>query len=554
MITRRKFVGISVAGVSGLAVGAWWLKDHLSLESLFSQPESQPDDPIQILKDPAQTEFTGDNVHRAHEYLWKRQEWMDKVAAQPPSIEKAKVVIIGGGISGLTAAYQLRDLKPIILEQALQFGGNSKGESWEKVPYSIGAAYIGLPDPEAPSTQFLDELGLSKDYRILKEDSAAVIFRGKRVEGFWEGKTDPARAEEFKRARAAFKDVLENSYPAIPPKAGDAMSVEALAELDSISLRDWMQNKVGDLHPHVEEFIELYCWSTYGASMREISAAQGLAFISADLEGIAVFPGGNARISQQILRKLEAAELKPGLRAGCMVLDVAHQGDRVAVTYVDGQGNFQQIHADACVMATPKFIAAKVISTPLNPGQLEAIQKIRYRAYLVGNILIRGKLESHHYDSFILRGGLEKGVQEESLERGFTDVIMGGWASHDKANASVLTLYQGIPFEGGRPLILGMTLDQARTNFSKNVPDLLKALGIGADRIASVRMSRWGHPLCASDVGLIAEGWLERARQPIGNRIFFAQQDNWGSPGYECAYSAGAEAASAVRRLHGAHV
>ena len=67
----------------------------------------------EIINATNQREFSGDRPHFAHEVLWNKNHFFQKAGGIPAASERAKVVIIGGGMAGLAAAFQLKDLKPI---------------------------------------------------------------------------------------------------------------------------------------------------------------------------------------------------------------------------------------------------------------------------------------------------------------------------------------------------------------------------------------------------------------------------------------------------------
>ena len=80
------------------------------------------------------------------------------VGNPPPISETIDVAVIGGGISGLTSAYLLREHNPVIFEMHNQFGGAARGEVWNGVPYSFGNAYVITPDPGTFLESFYQEL------------------------------------------------------------------------------------------------------------------------------------------------------------------------------------------------------------------------------------------------------------------------------------------------------------------------------------------------------------------------------------------------------------
>ena len=48
-----------------------------------------------------------------------------------------------------------------------------------------------------------------------------------------------------------------------------------------------------------------------------------------------------------------------------------------------------------------------------------------------------------------------------------------------------------------------------------------------------VRLTRWGHAMPIPRPGYIANGLVETAHRPIGNNLYFVNQDNWALPAVE---------------------
>ena len=61
----------------------------------------------------------------------------------PPATQKHDVVIVGGGVSGLTSAYLMRDKDFLLLEKEPHWGGNSYLEEYNGVAYATGGAFSG---------------------------------------------------------------------------------------------------------------------------------------------------------------------------------------------------------------------------------------------------------------------------------------------------------------------------------------------------------------------------------------------------------------------------
>lgn len=76
----------------------------------------------------------------------------------PSDNDTYETVIVGAGLSGLTAAWYLRDRKILILEEANDPGGNITCGAWQGWYYSHGALYFSQPEPEMQ--QFIRDLNL----------------------------------------------------------------------------------------------------------------------------------------------------------------------------------------------------------------------------------------------------------------------------------------------------------------------------------------------------------------------------------------------------------
>ena len=75
----------------------------------------------------------------------------------PDATRKADIVIVGGGIAGLSAAYFLRGKDWLLLEKEDHFGGNAYQEEFDGQPYATGSAYAFAADD---GDQLADEIGL----------------------------------------------------------------------------------------------------------------------------------------------------------------------------------------------------------------------------------------------------------------------------------------------------------------------------------------------------------------------------------------------------------
>ena len=128
---RRDFIKFVVAGA--VAAGC-----PVDLSLLAAPPEKSP-------------EVEGEDNHICH------QVRDGKVFTRPPVSAHHDVVIVGGGVSGLTAAYLLRNHDFLLLEKEPHWGGNAYLMEFQGNAYATGAAFIGANEL---AYGFAKEIGL----------------------------------------------------------------------------------------------------------------------------------------------------------------------------------------------------------------------------------------------------------------------------------------------------------------------------------------------------------------------------------------------------------
>jgi hypothetical protein len=557
---RREFVKYGCSSLLTLS---------LSKRGILEKAQATSDSPI-IITDPnpiqaltwnqfSSTDFNGDDIERSHEALWNRDEYLLNKGGIPAVSEFVDTVVVGGGCSGLLAAHFLKGRNPVVLEQGTNFGGNSRGEYFQgQSPYSIGAAYVTKPDSSSLSYQVLDQLGLLPQMRAEGPAESKVFYQNRFFQGFWNGATDPTAHSQFQLINAHFQQILATQYPAIPWSASDSdsnnLSLQDLFALDKLSFWDWLQATFGQIHPHILEYFQLYCWSSFGASIDELSAAQALNFLTAETNEVLALPGGNAAITQALVNSQWQTGGPQTLRAGCIVLDITIEGEGVRVCYEGPDRLLRTIKANWCVVAAPKFVAKRIVSD-MSSEQRQACDAIEYRAYVVANVFVDWREHrisqsqfSPCFDLYCLEG--EAPPSPSALRppvRPFTDVCFGSWAAGDPGQLGILTVYKPLPYQGARQFLFSpLSHGKYRHTFESGIRNLLQKLNVEEKNVLGLRLSRWGHALPVAAKGALSQGHLERAARPIAGKIFFANQDNWVNPCFETAVAAAATAANSI--------
>src|SRR5277367_5566538 len=160
---RRKFLGLSSAGLIGLS-----LKTDRAIAGTFVNESFQAG---HLLRD--RTTFP----------TAKR-------------IEKIPVVIVGGGIAGLSAAWRLRKrgfTDFVLLEMNDAAGGNARWGENEITPYPWAAHYVPVPGPKAEYVRELfEDLNVLKNGQWEERDLCFAPQERLFLYGRWQDGIEPA--------------------------------------------------------------------------------------------------------------------------------------------------------------------------------------------------------------------------------------------------------------------------------------------------------------------------------------------------------------------------
>lgn len=521
-LSRRDILKAGVA-VSGTALFPW-----LGCAGKAVPETVPPDEGWLSARDPIARQlessslFSGDNPDAGHKFL--RDAVLAPKGIKPSRSEK--FVVIGGGVSGLACAYLHRDLRPVVLEQAPRFGGNSKGESWSGIDYTIGAAYLTETEDESPlMREFYAPLGIPAKWKAAKNDWVEVKGRLRKLD-----------SKQFKRFEEFLHDTYDKKFPDIPRRADSAVSEKEFREWDGESFYTFLKKRI--LHappePLLYSLIEHYCFAAFGGSSREISGAGGLNFMASEIKGTKALPGGNSCVASGLFRKTVEAVGANHFLAGTTVTSVRVEDSGVIVEYLDAEREMRALRADRAIVAAPKFIAHRIVQG-LGEKQREMMEKVKYRSYVVGNACITGQFSKDFYDVYLLGDGRIRGdAERDANEQRATDAVASQWCYPQSPANSVLTLFRASPFDSGRARLLSQPNPEAlRSEFRMQAEWLLRLVGKPDAKVTDVRVTRWGHPLPLCEIGLLSSGYAEMVTSPVSDRIFFCNQDDWLMPAIE---------------------
>jgi monoamine oxidase len=310
--------------------------------------------------------------------------------ALPRASSPKKVVVIGAGLAGLTAAYELQQAghDVTVLEARSRPGGRvyTLRDKFDDNLYAEAGA-MAFNSSYKQLLRYTSQFELpTVEYPA--QQNSVVFARGKRlviqrgVEPVWPFKLT---TEEKSLGRAG----LDEKYLApLRKEVGNPLDPlwpdASLAPYDRLTVEQFLLTRGVS-----QEAVDLLKLSLYGPDYDKVSALEtlcGESFEYSD-DKFLTFRGGNDQ-----LPKAFASRIGDRVRYSAAVTKIQDTGERAVVTVSDSStskpsASQQQIEADRVIVATPFAVLRNIeIAAPLPDAKRNAIQKMRYapviRVYL----------------------------------------------------------------------------------------------------------------------------------------------------------------------------
>lgn len=475
----------------------------------------------------------------------------------PSSESRKAIVIVGGGVAGLSAGWELkkRGLRDfVMLEMGHVLGGNSVSGSNSVSAYPWGAHYVPLPGPEAVFTRELfEELGVITgygdrglpvyhEYHICAYPQERLLVNGQWQEGFIPnmGASEEdirefdsffSTMDELKRARGA------DGKRAFVIPVDESSRDGRFLRLDEISMARYMEEK-GWKSKCLLWHVDYCCRDDYGAGMSQVSAWAGIHYFAsrngeganAEPSALLTWPEGNGWITGKL-----AERIKNEVRTNAMVTSVEHAGSGAVVDYYDaGAKKSHRIHADAVIFSAPRFVASHVVKglrgvTPKNA------ETPAYSPWMVANITLdstpRGPGAPVAWDN----------VRYGSWSLGYVVATHQGLASHPRE--TVITMY--FPLDNQSPASARKQADAKTTDEWKRmaVKELCVMHPGMEGQVKNVDVWVWGHAMVMPAPGFMWGSAGRLAMPGVFGNVFFAHSDMSGISIFEEAQHRGVTAA-----------
>jgi hypothetical protein len=487
----------------------------------------------------------------------------------PPAstFEPVDVVIVGGGIAGLSAAWRLlgQDFRSfVVLELEEAAGGTSRSGRNHAGAYPWGAHYIPAPGRENPAlVRLFQECGLLepgpadadpvvKEQYLIRAPEERIFAYGQ----WWEGlylHAGASEADHEQLARfftevnrlAGWKDAAGRRAFTIPrARCSDDPEMQSL---DRQTFAEWLQRRGLD-SPRLVWMLDYACRDDYGSTLQTTSAWAGLFYFCArkqqrknaagqpeeleDSHPLVAWPEGNGFMVDHLAKacgdRLRLRHAVTTIRRPTAGLLHVHAFDTAARQAVGFQ-------AKRVIFAGPMHMASHVIPS-LWEARPEGLNDFIQSPWLVANLTLRRRPEEHGFPL------AWDNVLRDSPSLGYVVAAHQAMKDHGPAVFTYYYPFPGLDMREARAKLMAMDWKACAQLV---VDDLKKAHPDIEGLIARLDVMRWGHAMVRPKPGFCWSVALRQAREPVDG-IHFAHTDLSGFALFEEAQDHGLRAAEEV--------
>ncbi|TGD57647.1 flavin monoamine oxidase family protein [Flavobacterium humi] len=458
-------------------------------------------------------------------------------------------LIVGGGISGLSAARQLVKKGKtdfLMIEMEGHLGGNSSNGENQYSKFPLGAHYLPLPNfQDKELLQFLKEEAIILGYdangfpvfdelQLTFAPEERLFYKNNWQEGLVPktGNTtnDDLQFERFFSEMDVFRRAKgEDGKFLFDIPLSRSSSDGKTRDLDLITMKKWLQGKDFSSQP-LFEYIDYCCRDDFGLGIEYVSAWAGMYYFCArkqdaapdKKDNVLTWPEGNARLASHLKKYTKGKTLTNHL-----VYEVKIQDGTAIVKAFDAvHKDSVEITADTLIMATPQFVNQYVIG-----NRKTFTKEFQYAPWLLATLTVPGLSDNSSFPlcwDNVIHGSAGLGYiydQHQSVKQ--------------VQEKKVITYYRCFP---------SADLRKTRRDFYSRKEEYWKQLVFEDLKTAhpdietiteQMDIHLLGHGMISAVPGFIFGEAKKKAAQPIGNTIFFAHSDLSGISVFEEAFHQG---------------
>jgi len=302
----------------------------------------------------------------------------------PPQDVDHEVVVVGAGIAGLAAAWELRDRDLVVFEAADRVGGRMRSEPRGRYWLNLGAHLFGGPDSQL--ARLVEDVGL--ETRPIPGNRMGLAMNGA-VVASGAPETYPLRLPLSLPARVSFvKSGLKLRAAArgfqrvarrLPGESAADIRSRVLAYRDEETFADYL----GQMHPDVASVFRAIA-QRITAEPHEITAGCGAALFAVVWDSTLTLArnlmGGSAGLPAALAGRLGARVV-----TGATVEEVVPEAANVRVR-VRRAGRLEELSARFAIVATPAHVTHRIV-TGLPQDTAAALARVTYGPFVCGAFL-----------------------------------------------------------------------------------------------------------------------------------------------------------------------
>jgi oxygen-dependent protoporphyrinogen oxidase len=299
-------------------------------------------------------------------------------------VARHDVVVVGGGIAGLAAAWHLRGLDVLVLEESARLGGRIRSEPRGDVWLNFGAHVFGGEESATGRLIASARVGAAQvEGRLAAVALAGHIAASGRVETYPLRLPLPLRSRaSLVRAGLALRLAVRRYAAVAAERPGETAAARQQRVLDFLDDRSFAEF-IGRLPPDVDAIFRATLNRSSGEP-EELAAGYGIGYFhlvwDRDSGLSRNILGGPSRLIAAL-----AAGIERPVSTGAGVTEVVARDGEVTVRYRRGDAE-RVVLARHAVVATPAFVTRKIVrGLPMDTAA--ALERMRYGPYVVGSFL-----------------------------------------------------------------------------------------------------------------------------------------------------------------------